>query len=468
MTAVACACWVVLLVAGATGTASAQTNADGFVGYEKQLTTTSDHGEPMISVGPHGTPLLVAFTGGCGVAVSHDRGASFDVRRSDPADPGPTPGAPAHQCSDSTTALGRGGVLYTGSGWWDTPGGFVDYYNMFVAHSTDGGASWSPPAFATGDRDVAQALLLGRNSGHSDRLFLTADNQTGALYASATDLTRFVRWVVASHDNGTSFGPMRAIDSNDYPQIQGQQAGDYIPAAANGQLAFTYTASAAPGATCPCGIFETSRDDGATWNRHPTPFPANWVAAEHSHRGHFAIMSGQGVTATPAYPGAIAVATTNDSGATWSKPVLIGEPAGQPKLQPWIAYSPKGVLGVGYKSLDSELISQPLFFFEIVSGTLSYSYDYWTAASFDNGRTFSTPLRVSNLHSSPGNGAGDDFTSVALDDRYLYAAWGDRRTSPLDATPGPLEAYLARVPLTAYSHPTSPSRRTRTTTAEAG
>ena len=46
---------------------------------------------------------------------------------------------------------------------------------MFVAHSGDGGAGWSPPVFATGDREMPQQLLLGRNTGHSDRLFLAVD-----------------------------------------------------------------------------------------------------------------------------------------------------------------------------------------------------------------------------------------------------------------------------------------------------
>src|SRR5437764_1173199 len=85
--------------------------------------------------------------------------------------------------------------------------------------------------------------------------------------------------VAASHDGGATFGPLHAIDSNLYPQVQGEQAGDYIPAAAHHVVAFAYAASAAPGRTdCPCGIFETSRHDGASWTRHRTPFPANWVA----------------------------------------------------------------------------------------------------------------------------------------------------------------------------------------------
>jgi hypothetical protein len=343
-------------------------------------------------------------------------------------------------------------VLYTGAGWWDTPGGAVDYYNMYVARSSDGGATWGKPVFATGDRTAPQQLLLGRNTGHTDRLFLTADARTGAVYGSATDFPRFVRWVVASHDGGVTFGPPSAIDSYLYPQIQGEQAGDYIPAAAHGVVAFAYAASAAPGsASCPCGIFETSRDDGATWTRHATPFPANWVAADPSHPSRFAIMSGQGATATPAFSGQVAVSTTENSGRTWSKPVLIGS-GSHPEIQPWIAYSPTGVLGVGFKTLYTAAMSQPEFFLDVLSGQLSYTYDFWTAVSFDNGHTFRQPLRVSNAVSPPGNADGnDDFSNVALDDNYLYAAWGDQRTSPTNPAPGPVAVYFARVPLKAYT-----------------
>src|SRR3954451_7259024 len=268
----------------ATTWAPAASAETGFSGWEKKITDVKGGGEPELAVGPKGSPMLVSFNG-CGVAVSHDRGATFAVNPSDPADPGPTPNVPYHNCSDPVSAIGPDKTLYTGAGWWDTPGGSVDYYNMYVAHSADGGSSWSKPVFATGDRQLPQQLLLGRNSGHSDRLFLSVDASTNTLYASATDFPRLVRWVVASHDSGATFSAPRAIDSNLYPQVQGEEAGDYIPAAAHGVIAFTYVASAAPGRTdCPCGIFETSRDDGETWRRHRTPFPANWLAADPRHR----------------------------------------------------------------------------------------------------------------------------------------------------------------------------------------
>ena len=63
---------------------------------------------------------------------------------------------------------------------------------------------------------------------------------------------------------------------------------------------------------------------------------------------------------------------------------------------------------------------------------------------------------MSNSPSPAGNRTGDDFSSVALDDTYLYAAWGDLRTSPTDPTPGPVAVYLARVPLSAYSTAAAP------------
>ena len=57
--------------------------------------------------------------------------------------------------------------------------------------------------------------------------------------------------------------------------------------------------------------------------------------------------------------------------------------------------------------------------------------------SFDNGAAVSKPLRVSNAVSPPGNAAGnDDFSSVALDESYLYAAWGDKRISPTNPAAG--------------------------------
>lgn len=413
--------------------ASSATAADG--PFELNITNGLGAGEPELAIDPVHHTLVISFlfttpppdsadrNQGCGTAVSADAGRTWRLRLTHPADPGPTPGDPYHQCSDPTAAAGPDGTVYAGGGWWDTPGGFIDDYNMYVARSGDGGLTWGPSVFATGDRDVLANLLLGKNTGHSDREFLTVDNRTGTLYATATDIARVRRWIVASHDQGRTFGPLRAIDSAVDPELPQ----DYIPAAANGVLAVSYIAPSGP-------IFETSTDDGATWTRHPAPIRAQWTAADTSRPGRFAIMSGLGETGTTTSPTVLVVSVTSDYGKTWSKPVEIGQSPSNLRWRPWINYSPSGVLGVGYKTLYSDR-----------------SYDFWAAVSRDGGRTFGAPIRLSHAVSGPEPEGGDDFSFVALDNSYLFATWADMRQRPDRAEPGDRSLYFARVPLNAPS-----------------
>jgi len=265
------------------------------------------------------------------------------------------------------------------------------------------------------------------------------DNSTGAVYVSAVDFPRNQRWVVASHDQGASFGKPHAIDSVDYPEAGGQPMGDYIPSAANGQLGFTYVAAAVPGVNnCPCNIFETSSDDGVTWTRHFTPLGANWTAADPSRPGHFAIMSGSGLTASTSTPDYVSVSVTFDGGQTWSTPTLIGQTPPNPRYQPWINFSARGVLGVGYKTVYGTSVN-------------TNSYDFWSAISCNGGFTFSAPLRISHDVSAAEGLGGDDFSFVIPDTNKLYAAWGDMRTSASNPAPGTRSAFFGDVPLNAYT-----------------
>ena len=332
--------------------------------------------------------------------------------------------------------MGPGGTVYTGAGWWDQPGGAIDYYNMYTSRSTDGGFTWGPSVFATGDNDLLANLLMGKNSGHTDREFLTADNRTGTLYASAADFPRLRRWIVASHDRGGSFGPPHPIDSADSPEMPN----DYIPSAADGVLAVSYIAAGADSG-CPCRpIFETSRDDGVSWTRHTAPVPAQWTAADPSHPGRFAILSGQGFSDVTLTPEMLVVSVTSDYGRTWSKPVQIGQSPPNQRYEPWINYSPTGVLGVGYKTEYGANCAP-------IAGCSGGSYDFWAAISQNGGRSFSSPIRISHAVSPPEPSGGDDFSFVALDSNYLYATWADMRDSPDSSAAGTRSLYFGRVPL---------------------
>jgi hypothetical protein len=418
--------------------------------FEINVTHGLGAGEPELAIEPIHHTLVMSFDysnaadGGssCGIAVSRNAGNTWQVRLTHPADPGPTPGDPYHQCSDPTATTGPGGAVYVGAGWWDQPGGAVDYYNMYASRSTDGGFTWGPSVFATGDNDLLVNLLMGKNSGHTDREFLTADNRTGTLYASASDFPRLRRWIVASRDQGATFGPPHPIDSSAAPEMPN----DYIPSAANGVLAVSYLAAGSD-SSCPCRpIFETSRDDGVSWTRHSAPVPAQWTAADPSHPGRFAIMSGQGFSDASLTPDVLVVSVTSDYGRTWSKPVQIGQRPPNQRYEPWINYSPTGVLGVGYKTEYGARCAP-------IAGCSGGSYDFWAAISRNGGRSFGRPIRISHAVSPPEPSGGDDFSFVALDRNYLYAAWADMRKSPYSSSAGDRTLYFGRVPLNTGATP---------------
>src|SRR5205807_5035374 len=130
---------------------------------------------------------------------------------------------------------------------------------------------------------------------------------------------------------------------------------------------------------------------------------------------------GAATAADPTQPGSFAVLAsgsagrallyrTADAGITWTGPVTLGV-AGTTVNEPWLAYSPTGVLGAGWKATASD-----------------NSYAYYTTVSIDGGATFGSPIRISRAASPPPDPvyvAADDTTSVVLTRDHLYAAWGD-------------------------------------------
>jgi hypothetical protein len=199
------------------------------------------------------------------------------------------------------------------------------------------------------------------------------------------------------------------------------------------------------------------------WTRHPAPIPAQWTAADPSHPGRFAIMSGGAVTFDwSTTPNILEVSVTSDYGKTWSKPVQIGQNPPNPRWLPGIAYSPDGVLGVVYRTDYGA---------NCVTGVYcggGNGYDMWAAISRNGGFSFAPPIRVNHALSPPESGGSDDFgNNVALDDKYLYVAWDDMRTTPNSSTTdGKRSLYFGRIPLARAprtchgrpaDHPSSPA-----------
>jgi len=255
-------------------------------------------------------------------------------------------------------------------------------------------------------------------------------DQSNTVYAIGHNLTDHGGFVTASTNRAHSFGRIYSTDTPTYPHDP-QTFGGNI-AVSHGVMATAYSASQAPGATCPCMIFETSTDRGATFARHVVPLvnsassPEPFIAADPAAKGRFAL------TVFDATGTENQVYVTSDSGQTWQGPTLVGETPPNQRFKPWIAYGPSGVLALVWRTQYT-----------------NQSYDVWAAISRQTstiGAVFSAPLRVSSGPAAPypnGYFAGDDFSWVIADRNNVHVGWGNSGS-------GTVQVRYARIPLTTF------------------
>src|SRR5262245_12718212 len=350
-----------------------------------------------------------------------------------------------------------------------------------VFRSTNGGKSFGKLSPVLSDQElkgmVDRAMtpqLTGFGVNPFDRPWIAVDQSNGTVYVSTTAHPQ--RYVVASTDKAKTFGRIEALDCDEasppdanhhvtcgaYPESGGGNID-----AAHGVLAAAYIASAAPGSTCPCAVFETSVDSGAHWTRHvaaTVPDGSNvFVAADPAHRGHFAVMLLPGAKVAGGLPGlspnknvpqTVQVLTTTDSGNTWSSPISLGNES-TPHItnKPWIAYGPNGVLAALWRNAYQPYNPATIV---LTPGT----QNVFAAISRDNGKTFSAPVKLNSAPSPPPDPtqlAEDDVSWVLVTPKYVYGAWGDWRpttNNPVAAGSSPpsgeLNSWIARVPLSDF------------------
>jgi hypothetical protein len=115
--------------------------------------------------------------------------------------------------------------------------------------------------------------------------------------------------------------------------------------------------------------------------------------------------------------GHLLVYRTADGGHTWQGPAIVGV-QGTSVVKPWLAYSPTGVLGLGWRATYPD-----------------NSYAFFGAVSTDHGRTLTRAIQISRTHSpqaQPYYVAGDDTSTIAVTKTHLYGAWGDWRGGGLE------------------------------------
>jgi hypothetical protein len=175
------------------------------------------------------------------------------------------------------------------------------------------------------------------------------------------------------------------------------------------------------------------------------------VAADPTIPGRYAI----GVL-SPARTNLL-VLVTNDSGASWSGPVTVPDPALGVNFKQWMAYGPTGVLGLIWKEQRDDLPGPPESAALERWTTPVRAFDVYTAVSCDGGTTWYPVVRVNAQTSPVGVQGVDDLSYLALDAKYVHLVWGDRRLQPTvkltgqDAFAG-VQSWYGRVPFSLITH----------------
>lgn len=115
----------------------------------------------------------------------------------------------------------------------------------------------------------------------------------------------------------------------------------------------------------------------------------------------------------------LAVVRSKDGGATWSKHFFPAGSAKNDEFFPWLTTDSHGVVGVTW--LDRRLDNS------------NVSYDAFATTSSDGGLTYATNVRISTVSSNPfndgfGSGFMGDYTGNIWTRNTLYASWTDTRS----------------------------------------
>ena len=150
----------------------------------------------------------------------------------------------------------------------------------------------------------------------------------------------------------------------------------------------------------------------ASCNINTDPVP--WVTADPTRIGRFAVMVPSGSN--------LDVYVTSNVGRTWAGPTVIAAPDA---FKPAISFGSTGALGVVWWTT---------------------TVDAYSAVSFDDGRTFSKPLRVNHTTEPAGTRyeGGNKYSRITMGGKYAYITWSDGRTG------GDVDGIMSRVPLSLY------------------
>jgi hypothetical protein len=306
-------------------------------------------------------------------------------------------------------------------------GGAINGTEMAVAHSSDGGATWTATYFnpQTGDGQFNDKPMITVDTGsaHHNRIYVAWDNATG--YSSSAKNGNNVL-LSYSDDGGVTFSTPVSVSGPFTGRTGGIGADPYVTA--NGTLHVAWQDYAH-------GTIDdvASTDGGQTFSQRHVIAAVNGFAfnvAAQASRGALVYPScgSYGTTLYCSYMNGSAAATnvyvakSTDGGVNWTSTAV---PAGGDQFNQWLAVDPSdGSVNVAYYDTGTHGATSTL---------------YTLARSTDGGSTYSATA-VANKPTdesccSPSVDLGNqygDYEGIAAYGGVVRPVWTDRRQTVID------------------------------------
>jgi hypothetical protein len=419
---------------GATPVCSGNTGSTGQLSYGNNVDASHECGsqsETFIAINPANTKNVIAGANEIQrlpmrAMYSSDGGKTFTgvdlplppPRTSSGFDFGSDPGL----AFDS-----KGNAYYSYIIVYFSGGGSINGTAMAVAHSSDGGATWTPTFFApqTGDGQFNDKPMITVDTGrsHHDRIYVSWDNATGNSSSEKNGNNVVLSY---SDDGGVTFSAPTSVSGSFTGRTGGIGADPYVTANGDVHVAWQDYAHlviaeavstdggntfSAPRAISLIGGFEF--DPAAQASRGALVYPA---CGSYRTSLYCSYMDDT-PTGTTVY-----VAKSTDNGATWSSKTV---PGGGDQFNQWLAVDPSdGSVNVAY--YDSG-----------VDGATSTIYTL--ARSTDGGGSYTaSPIATAPTDESccaPSVNLGNqygDYEGIAAYGGIVRPVWTDRRQSVID------------------------------------
>jgi hypothetical protein len=277
---------------------------------------------------------------------------------------------------------------------------------IFISRSTDHGATFSAPMKISAGICSNQGPSI--TFGGSGKVYVAWQGGTGGAFSKATGSVNGAAFV-ASTDSGHTFSKARLVTLYS-PFISAQFSG-------NGARE--------------CGDSPFNCPTGQTFPRFDLAGP--YLTADTMHGT--LVMAFQ--AAQSSGQGQIEFVLSSDGGATWSAPALLAPSTTGHQFFPWLTASNGRVSAIWYDSANDPNYSATRAPCNTASGQTTACLNVRYAESTDGGKTWSTPVRVTDTPTNPNYEQFGgrlvpffgDYITVAAQGDMIGAVWTDQRNT---------------------------------------